>query len=181
MIAFRNPLHFGSRVRDGDETRSRLIGTDCLLRDLKEVLLEDVGFKGSAGLARNNKSVFAGSILFSIVLICAGSVESSTCSCGKPGILAIGQSKDVWTQTRSAHAKQQDVGKLAVLGIVGYGFQVCAVRDLFVGDAEPSEPVCLVGSGPERGVVFPQASNFSIGTPVIEVFFYEAARSVGRV
>src|SRR6185503_11536889 len=113
MIALRYLLHFGSRVRDGDETRSRLIGTDCLLRDLKEVLLEDVGFKGSAGLARNNKKRFC---RVNLVLDCfdlrgVGRVEYVQLR--EAGNLAIGQSKDVWTQTRSAHAKQQDGGKLA--------------------------------------------------------------------
>ena len=61
---------------------------DFFLHALEEILLEDVGLEGAAGFAGDDEKVLLEIELgFCRALICAGSVESRTCSSGKPSIL----------------------------------------------------------------------------------------------
>ena len=87
VIGLGHLLHFRAGIGDGDEAVADFVRADRLLHPLEKILLEDVGFERAAGLAGDDEERLRQVDLFSMALICAGSVESRTCSSGKPAIL----------------------------------------------------------------------------------------------
>ena len=93
------------------------------------------------------------------MLICAGSVESSTCSFGKPGLRAESLGKDLGAEARPAHAEQQHVAEPAGPHVAGEVFERGDRLLLLADDAEPAEPLGLVGFGPQRRIAMPTAGG----------------------
>ena len=156
-----------------------LVGAHGLLHALEEVLLVDVGFERAAGFAGNDKERFGEVDLFFDApdLRRIGRVEYVQAR--EAGRLREGQRQHFRTKAGSAHAEQQNVGEAAALDLVRERLQLGCVGKLFVGDAEPSQPLGLVFVGPERGVLLPEPSYFSRRPPVVKVFFYRRIE-IGR-
>ena len=94
-------------------------------------------------------SVFAMSTASSIARTCAGSVESSTCSFGKPAAWPKVSASTSGPEARSAHAEHDGIGEFLALHPLG---KILVVGDVGLGgDAvEPAQPFVLVGAGPDR-------------------------------
>src|SRR5213075_2128681 len=112
------------------------------------------------------KKVFARSSLSSDALICTGSVESRTCSRGKPSILpnVIANTSG---QAGTAHAEQENVAETFFLDIFCYALQVAAVSNFVFSNAEPGQPVRFVGAGPQRRIALPQTADLSRSAPIV--------------
>ena len=52
--------------------------------------------------------------------------------------------------------------------VAGEAGEVVQVRELIVGDAQPSEPAPLVGARPQRRVASPQAAHFVFPAPLLQ-------------
>ena len=75
----------------------------------KKYCLKMFGSSVLPDLLETMNSVRDGSMRLSTVRICAGSVESSTCSLGKPGCGAKGFAEHLGAEARPAHAEQQEI------------------------------------------------------------------------
>jgi hypothetical protein len=82
--------------------------------------------------------------------------------------LPEGQPQNFGAKARAAHAKKQSVLELGFLCVGGDSFQRIEVGELLGSDIQPAEPVVLVGSGPNGGVVLPEALYFVIRFPIFE-------------
>jgi hypothetical protein len=88
----------------------------ALRRRGEEIILHHVRLGGAAGLAGDDEQR-SGDVdrCFPIARTCAGSVESSTCSFGKPGFLAQRFRQHFRPEARSAHAEHDRVGEILPL------------------------------------------------------------------
>ena len=147
-----------------------------LLHALEEILLVDVGFECAAGFAGNDKERFGEVNLFfdASDLRRIGRVEYVQAREARG--LRIGQREHFRTKAGSAHAKQQYVGEPGALDLVGQVAKLGGAGELFVGDAEPAQPVGLVIAGPKGGVALPEPSYLSRRPPVVKVFFYRSVK-----
>src|ERR1700740_3319479 len=104
----------------------------------------------------------------SIALICAGSVESSTCNVGKPLILpkvmrsTSGQRLDPPIPSSSACLN------LAFFTSAATFLKPLVVAHLFFDDAHPAQPLTFVASGPYRGVTLPETPDLIVLLPIVK-------------
>ena len=153
--------------------------TTCFTRS-KKYCLKIFGSSVLPDLLDTMKIVFARSILLSTARTSAGSVESRTCTCGKPGDLAERQLQHFDAQARSAHAQQQHVRESGRANILRDGLEARAIRNLLLGDAEPAEPFAFVGVGPKRSIASPEPLHFLAAFQSSSVVFTDSARSAGK-
>src|SRR5208282_6083544 len=90
--------------------------------------------------------------------------------------LRVGQREHFRTKAGAAHAEQQYVGETGGPDLVGQIVELGGAGELFVGDAEPAQPVGLVIAGPKGGVALPEPSYLSRRPPVVKVFFYRSVK-----
>src|SRR5258705_7733067 len=87
---------------------------------------------------------------------------------GKTGHLAECHTEHFGTQTRSAHAQQQNMLKLPLFYFCGKSLQGVEVCKLLVRDRQPAKPVTLVRVAPQGGVFLPQPRDFVAFLPVVQ-------------
>ena len=155
------------------------------LRALEEILLQDLGSSVLPDLLDTMKSVRAGSILLSMVRICAGSVESSTRSSGYRRLSPEGLGKHLWPEARSAHAEQQDMREALPAGCPRPSFRAGPMR-LRCSSTMPSQPSHLASSVPVQRRASPAQSRRTL--PVAPPRFergrdrlLELGRELGRL
>ena len=71
-------------------------------------------------------------------------------------------------ETRAAHAQKQNMREPLSLHFFDEFGEALAVRQLIFGDAQPAEPLALIGARPQGGVARPKPSHFSVDAPVLE-------------
>ena len=176
-VALGHVLHVGSRIGNGDEAIAGFGGAQFLPGALEEVLLENVGFQGAAGLARHDedRALVIDPAFDRPDLRRIGGIEYVQFR--RTGDLAEGQAHDLGTKAGSAHAQQQRMFEPGGLYLLGDCLQVLDLRQLVVADAHPPQPVGFVGAGPQRGVAAPQPPRLLLLFPVIE----RSADGVGEV
>ena len=118
-IAFGDLLQLRSRIGDGDEPRSRLVGADRPFRALEEVLLQDIRLERAAGLARHDEKRSGGIdlALDGSDLRRIGRVEHQKLRAAVLTPERLG--KHLRPETRSAHAEEHDVGEALLSDIFG--------------------------------------------------------------
>ena len=154
--------------------------TVCLARS-KKYCLKMLGSRVVPDLLETMNKVFARLTLFSNAFTCAGSVESSTCSSGKPAILPKVSLQHIRTQAGTTHAQQQDVGEVFLLNVSNSGAQFVGMSDLVGSDIEPAHPVGFVRACPERGIVPPEPAHLVACPPVVNVCLNRTGQGLGRL
>ena len=174
-------LEVRAGIGDRDEAAGRLVGAHDLLHAIEEVRLEDVGLQRGARLAGHDEErSWPDRPSPPTALTCAGSVESRTCSSGKPGTLAEGLLPDLRAEARSAHAEEQGVGEAFLLDLGPELREGGQVVELPVDDPDPADPARLVAARPQRGVARPQAARAALGVPVREALGDLGLQVVGQ-
>ena len=77
-----------------------------------------------------------------------------------------GHAQDFRTETRPAHAEQQNVLEAALLNLFRDLLQLILLGELLVHDIEPSQPVGFVAPSPQRCIALPQALHLAARLPV---------------
>ncbi len=168
FVVLRDLLQFGARISDGDEAIADFSGADLGSDALEEILLEDVGFEGAAGFARDDAERLAEvEYLFDgLDLHGVGGIEDV--QFGEPGDFAKGHAQDFGAKAGAAHAKQKNVLEFGGFGLSGGALENIEVIELLPHDVQPAKPTVFVGAGPERSVLLPEAGDFVAASPVIE-------------
>ena len=140
-----------------------------------------LGSRVEPDLLETMNSVFARSTLRSTAWTCAGSVESSTCSSGKPGDLAEGLLPDLGAQAGAAHAQEQRVGEALRLHL-GSRAPRRAPRSSSCCATMPSQPSQLASSCPVHSEASPAKSRRvpPCGVPASQAFVRPPPRVSGR-
>ena len=98
----------------------------------------------------------------------------------KARLLAECEGENLRAKTGSAHAEKEDVTKSATLDLSAKLFQLADIRQLLLGDIEPSQPRRFVFARPECLIVIPKTLYFVAGLPVAKVFFYRTFQIGGQ-
>ena len=116
-IGLGDLLHLRSGIGDGDEAAARFVRADGLLHALEEILLENVGLERGAGLAGDDEQGLRqiDFVFERLDLRRIGGIEHV--QFGEAGDLAEGLAQHFGAKTGSAHAEQQDIGEVFLLGV----------------------------------------------------------------
>ena len=154
--------------------------TACFTRS-KKYCLKIFGSSVLPDLLDTMKIVFARSIRFSMALICAGSVESSTCNSGKPP--TVPKVSRITSGHRLEPPMPRSRAWLNPADFTSSGnlLQVLPVAELSLRHPQPAEPFPLVGAGPYRGVTPPEPAYLAILSPVFDRSIHCGGQAVGEL
>ena len=178
---FRDLLHLGAGIGDGDEMAADFLVADLLADALVEILLEDVGLEGAAGFRRDDEECFLEVELFLDGLDLGGIGGIEHVEFGVAAELAEGQAEDFDAEAGAAHAEKHGVAEFGFLDFRGELLEVGDFFELLVDDGEPAEPLAFVGAGPEGRVLLPEARDLIIGFPVGEGGLHSFGESWGQL
>ncbi len=168
-LLLRRLLQRRAGIGDRDETRTGRVRAYPLLDTLVEIVLEDVGLERRARLARHDEQRLpqVHLALERLHLRRVGRVEHVQLreAVDHPE----GHLQDLRTEARAAHAEQQRVPEALRAHHGGDPLKALEARgELVFGDAEPAQPLGLVGPGPERCISGPQPPRLSADPPLIQ-------------
>ena len=86
---------------------------------------------------------------------------------GKSVLLPKGVLEHFRAKAGSTHPKQQDFFEPSPFDLFGKGFQFAQMSQLIIRNRQPTQPVPLVLSRPESGVVAPQPPGIASQPPLI--------------
>ena len=155
LVRFGHLLHFRAWIGDRDEPVPNFLLAHLGFHALEEILLVNIRLERTPGLARHdaNRSleVYFGLNGFDL----RGIRGIQNVQLGKSFDLSKRHAQNFRAQARTAHAQQKGVFKLRLFHVCGNLLQSISVRELFLRDGEPAQPIALVRAGPKRGVFLP--------------------------
>jgi hypothetical protein len=165
VAVFGDLLHLGAGVGDGDEVAASVVVADGVLHLLEEILLEDVGLKGGAGLAGDDdeRLLEIEAVADGLDLLGVGGVEDV--ERGEVRLAAEGERKHLRAEAGAAHAEEEDVAEAAGFDVCCEGGEAGEIGVLALDNVDPAHPFLLAVAGPEGGVALPEAGELVIGVP----------------